>query len=510
MPSQSALRAAACVCLLWFAGSVSSPVLAECDVTLPELVSFDFNPSIVDVTAGSGGVTCDMTLTDALSGVSEATCMFRAPGFTQSQSCTAGAPSVGDRNNGTFSCTVDIPQYSESGVWRAWVEATDLAGNLIVISDFELELIYMVPVNLTVASTSDLTAPALTAFDFNPKTPDVSGGPVNVTCSMTLTDALAGVSRASCFFESPVDETGYLCVAIAPTSGDRNNGTFSCDVTIPQYAQNGTWSAIVVTWDGVENIAALDTATLQGLGFPTNLTVTSNPVDSAPPVVTNFDFNPKNVDTTSASAVVLCTVDVIDDLSGVNGVTCQFDSPSLMQQQSCLAQTPTAGTPTNGTYSCSVVIPQSSEGGIWKASLEIYDNVGNTLQADALTLAAAGFPTDLDVECGGGSSPGFSIRFSSKTTIVWDPVTDAFLYNVYRGAISGLIDLIPDGAPDGGYGTCQNANDPNPTDTTYVDIEDPLIGEGFHYLVSYRLISGEAGLGTRSDGVPRVVDIPCP
>jgi len=510
MISQSALRTAACVCLLWFVSSVSGPVLAECDVSLPQLVGFDFNPAIVNVTAGPGGVTCDMTLTDTFSGVREAVCTFRAPGFTQTLACTAGAPSTGDRNSGTFSCTIDVPQYVESGVWKAWVEATDLAGNLIVVTDFELEFFLMAPVNLNVTSTPDVTAPLLTAFDFNPKTPDVSGGPVDVNCSMTLTDVLAGVTRASCFLQNPVNGSGNGCIALAPASGDRNNGTFSCDVPIPQYAQDGSWTVNVLVWDGVENLAAYDTATLQVLGFPAELTLTSNPVDSTPPVVTDFDFNPRSVDTASAAAVVTCTVDVTDDLSGVDRVVCGFDSPSFIQSHSCLAQTPTSGTPSNGTYSCNVVIPQSSEGGIWRADLEIYDRVGNALQVDSLTLATAGFPTDLDVACDGGSSPSFSIRFPSKTTMVWDPVTDAFLYNIYRGDISGLIDTIPDGAPDGGYGSCQNTNDPDPTDTTYPDTENPLSGEGFHYLVSYRLISGEAGLGARSDGVSRVADTPCP
>jgi len=510
MSIQSAFRMAACVCLLAFAGVVSGPVLAECDTSFPQLVGFDFSPAAVDVTSGPDTVTCNMELTDSLTGVGEALCLFRAPGFTQSLACTADTPSAGDRNDGTFSCTIDVPPNVESGVWRAWIEAIDLAGNLLIVTDFELEFIYMAPVDLTVSSISDVAAPELTAFDFNPKTTDVSAGPVDVTCSMTLTDALAGVSRASCFLSGPIDETGYACITLAPSSGDRNDGTFSCDVTIPQYAQSGTWTMNVFAWDGVENLAAIDAPLLEGMGFPTELTLASAPVDSTAPVVTDFDFNPKSVDTATGSAIVSCTIDVTDDLSGVKYVVCDFNSPSFIQGQSCTAEAPASGTPSNGTYSCSVAIPHSSEGGIWKAEIEVYDSVGNALQADSATLATLGFPTDLDVACGGGPSPSFSVSFSSKTTMTWDPVQDAFLYYVYRGDVSGLIDSIPDGAPDGGYGTCQNANDPNPTDTMYIDTEDPSPGAGFHYLVSYFLISGETGLGTRTDGQPRLVQTPCP
>jgi hypothetical protein len=488
----------------------SGPTLAECDISFPQLVGFDFSPASVDVTAGPETVTCNMALTDTLTGVGEALCLFRAPGVTQTVACSTDTPSVGDRNDGTFSCTIDVPPNVESGVWRAWIEAVDLAGNVIIVTDFELEFIYMAPVDLTVASIPDVAAPELTAFDFNPKTTDVSSGPVEISCSMALTDPLAGVSRASCFLSDPIDGSGYACITLAPSSGDRNDGTFSCDVTIPQYAQDGTWTANVLAWDAVENLAAIDPPLLVGMGFPTDLTVTSAPVDSTAPIVTDFDFDPKTVDTETASAVVNCTIDVTDNLSGVQSVVCGFNSPTFLQGHSCTAEAPTSGTPTNGTFNCSVVIPHYSEGGTWKAAIEVYDGVGNALQADSATLAASGLPTDLEVDCGGGTLPGFSAGFPSKTTMTWAPVEGAFLYYVYRGEVSGLIDSVPDGMPDGGYGTCRSSSDPDVTDTTFTDAEVPLPGTGFHYLVSYFLISGETGLGTTSDGLPRVVQTPCP
>jgi len=490
----------ACALLLVALGSGAAPVLADCDVSPPQLIDFDFSPAVIDVSAGPAGVTCEMSFTDALSGVAEATCSFRAPGFLQVRSCTATAPSVGDRNNGTFSCTVDVPRYSESGTWRASVVAVDVTGNALVVSDFELEFVLFLPANLTVASTSDVTPPALTSFDFNPKTPDVSGGPLGVTCSAGVTDALAGVNRITCFFQRPSDDFGYACLAFAPSAGNRNNGTFSCDVTVQQYSEPGDWTATVLLYDEVENTAFFDGATLQGLGHPSTLAVTSTPTDGAAPVLTGFDFNPKDLDVASSSGVVMCSVDVTDNLAGVDFVTCVFESPSLLHQAECISTAPAAGSDTNGTFNCNFVMPQYSEGGAWKASVEIYDRVGNLLAEDATTLAAAGHPTDLNVDCG-GTSTTFTIRFTSKTTIIWDPVADVFLYNVYRGDLASL---------DVTYGTCQNANDPNPTDTMYDDSETPLPGEGFAYLVSYRLISGEAGLGTRSDGTPRVVSPPCP
>jgi hypothetical protein len=487
------------VLLLLSLGGVP-PILADCDVAAPQLVGFSFSPAVIDVSAGPAGVTCDITLSDALSGVAEATCSFRAPGFLQVQSCTALAPSAGDRNNGVFSCTVDVPRYAESGTWRASMMTTDSAGNTLFVSDAELEFVLFLPVNLTVASTPDVMPPALTSFDFNPKTPDVSGGPVNVTCTAGVTDALAGVNRIGCFFQRPSDEFGYICLAFAPTTGDRNNGTFSCDVTVQQYSEAADWTAILLVYDEVENAAFFDSATLQGLSYPSTLAVTSSPSDGAVPVLTNFDFNPKMLDVASSPGLVTCSVEITDNPAGVDLVSCAFESPGLLKRVECFSTTPAVGSDTNGTFNCNFTIPQYSEGGAWKASLEIWDRVGNLLEEDAVTLAASLYPTDLVVDCG-ATTTTFSIRFVSKTTIIWDPVPDAFFYNVYRGDLASL------GAS---YGTCQNANDPNPTDTMYDDPEVPAPGLGFAYLVSYRLISGEDGLGTRSDGTPRVVAVPCP
>jgi len=61
------------------------------------------------------------------------------------------------------------------------------------------------------------------------------------------------------------------------------------------------------------------------------------------------------------------------------------------------------------------------------------------------------------------------------------------------------------------YGTCQNATDPNLTDTQFIDNAVPNgTQKGFHYLVSYTSGGVEKGLGKRSDGTPRSVSVPCP
>ena len=152
---------------------------------LPQLTDFDFSPAVIDVSGGPAGVTCEMTFSDALSGVAEATCSFRAPGFMQVQTCTRHNTFLGRSQQRDL-----LLHGGRSALRRVGgrggpsVNAVDQTGNALQVLDFELEFVLFLPVKLTVASTPDLMPPALTSFDFNSKTPNVSGGPVDVTCSV--------------------------------------------------------------------------------------------------------------------------------------------------------------------------------------------------------------------------------------------------------------------------------------------------------------------------------------
>jgi hypothetical protein len=199
-------------------------------------------------------------------------------------------------------------------------------------------------------------------------------------------------------------------------------------------------------------------------------------------------------------------MNVSDATAGVSVATCSFTYndpivPTLVQTQSCTSTTPSSGTRNNGTFTCNVTIPRYSAGGMWDADVALADLAGNFVdlpQAQSLTVACAG--GDLET----------TIRFSSQTTMTWDPIAGATRYNVYRGLVSGLIDTNADHLPDGGYGTCQNSRDPNLTDQVFVETDVPTtVQKGFHFLVSYTSGGVEKGLGFNSFGQARTVT-PCP
>jgi hypothetical protein len=471
------------------------PVLAECDDAFPDLTGFNFTPNAINTTSAAQTVHCNMLVRDDLSGVASASCMFFSPSFQQTASCVATTASAGTPLNGTYSCDISFPAFSEGGIWTAQVQLVDAVGNQMMYQPQFLGFSYQV----TVTSTPDTTAPTLNNFVMNPTSVNVSTAAQNVICTMTVTDALSGVDTAVCAFEAPDSNQGRGCASIAPSSGTRQSGVFSCSFPMLRYSDAGNWQPTVLLRDRVGNF-------LPSPGVAP-LVVTASPEDILAPTLNAFSFQPTSITTGDGVSIVTCSFTVADALSGVASASCTFSytdpfNPFLSQSQECTGTKPTSGTRQNGTFQCSVVIPRFSVGGLWDVDVQLIDVVGNELD---VTPAQ-----QLDVDCSTGDVET-TIRFSNKTTITWDPVSGADRYNVYRGTLVGMIDLSPvDQLPDGGYGTCRNSTDANLTDTTFVDAGTPTLAEvGYHYLVSYTSGGIEKGLGQSSYGTARTVT-PCP
>jgi hypothetical protein len=477
----------------------AGPARAVCDTAPPELTDFDFNPSAVNVLAvESESVTCNMTVSDDFAGVVEATCTFTSPLFFQQQSCTTTNLTGGTGRDGTFECDVSIPRFAESGTWSASVTLLDAVSNTASITSFALETAGL-PASLTVNSVSDITPPNLSDFSFSPQAANVDAGPVTVSCEADLVDTDSGVDTLTCQFTSPSTLQTRSCSAEAPLSGTRNNGTFGCDVELPRYAEGGAWTARVNVLDKVGNAFAAESFLLQALGFPFELTVTSTTPDLLGPQLDDFSFTPTSVDVSTANATVRCMLEFSYTPAGIFFAGCWFQSPSQAQAAVCGVLDPVSGTPASGTYACDVPIPAYSEGGTWTATAFAQDVVGNLAAIQGADLGTLGFPSELDVFCGGDEEP--TLRWDSSTTLAWWAIADATRYNVYRAALS---------APGTDYGSCQNGRDANVTDLTFEETDALTPGQGFRFLVSATSGGVEGALGKRSDGLLRIVDEVCP
>ncbi len=117
--------------------AISIPVSAQAqsDTTPPSIHSVTVSPVEVDASTASQSVTVTAVITDDLSGVSvNSSADIYSPSGNQ---WTYGFFNLvsGD----TYSATIVIPQFAESGVWRDWeFYLEDNVSNLTIVDEYEL------------------------------------------------------------------------------------------------------------------------------------------------------------------------------------------------------------------------------------------------------------------------------------------------------------------------------------------------------------------------------------
>jgi len=133
-------------------------------------------------------------------------------------------------------------------------------------------------------------------------------------------------------------------------------------------------------------------------------------------------------------------------------------------------------------------------GALTSASFKIsLDSIGEEVMAASLTSAS--------FHMGGGFGtvyppPGevTGLRFTDKTTLVWDPEKSVGIYNLYRDLISNLAGL--------GFGNCQQQDLAAATAT---DADAVPLNDGFSYLATAENRLDEEGTkGFQSNGTQRL------
>jgi hypothetical protein len=116
--------------------------------------------------------------------------------------------------------------------------------------------------------------------------------------------------------------------------------------------------------------------------------------DAAPPLLNAFGFSPLSIDSTLAERSVTCDMTLLDDWSGVEEATCEFESASLGQTRSCSTRQAASGHARDGIFSCPVKFPRFVDTGSWVARIKVVDVAGN---ARTILPASQGLPSQLVV-----------------------------------------------------------------------------------------------------------------
>jgi hypothetical protein len=250
------------------------------DTTPPTLTSFTLSPATIDTTAASTTLTVGFNLTDDISGATFFQIVLTSPSGNATQMASktfTPATSVSD------SLTVTFPRFSEAGTWTvSSIFVGDAANNTAVLATGDLT--GKGPTTLTVTSTTDSTAPTLTAFSYTPTTINVTGAPAIVTFTFQETDDLSGATDFQATFISP---SGILVTGSSKFAAS-TSASGTAVATFPKGSEDGTWTiASVFVGDSAGNTHIYSASDLVGLGFtPTQLTVVNATGDTTPPVVT--------------------------------------------------------------------------------------------------------------------------------------------------------------------------------------------------------------------------------
>ena len=381
---------------------------AQSDTTPPQLVSFSFTPTSVDVSGGAQDVTITVQVTDDLSGFGSGSLEFLSPTGQHALSVGFGSYNTfvsGNALNGIYQAVMTVPQFSEAGTWNlVQFYLQDVVNNYSqasLPSDFTARGL---PTQLQVASVPDTTPPQLVSFSFAPTSVDVSGGAQDVTITVQVTDDLSGFGSGSLEFLSPTGQHA-LSVGFGSyntfVSGNALNGIYQAMMTVPQFSEAGTWNLVqFYLQDVVNNYSQASLPSdFTARGLPTQLQVASVP-DTTPPQLVSFSFAPTSVDVSGGAQDVTITVQVTDDLSGFGSGSLEFLSPTGQHALSVgfgSYNTFVSGNALNGIYQAMMTVPQFSEAGTWNlVQFYLQDVVNNYSQASLPSdFTARGFPTQL-------------------------------------------------------------------------------------------------------------------
>lgn len=135
--------------------------------------------------------------------------------------------------------------------------------------------------------------------------------------------------------------------------------------------------------------------------------------DTAPPVLTSFNFPPNPIDTRSTAATLTVVSTVTDNESGMNGSVCiEFISPAHNQFRNGCGTVCTTGS-LSCTSTAQIAFPQYGEAGMWTVyRVWTSDTVGNFMEYNADSLKDAGLPWSVEVLSNPDATPPVLTQFT--------------------------------------------------------------------------------------------------
>lgn len=191
-----------------------------------------------------------------------------------------------------------------------------------------------------------------------------------------------------------------ICHIHSPGRPTPWGAVYRCALRFPEGSPVGVWrvDSLSVTIRNETTYSGSQLMTnfrLNAAGAPSQVFVEAKPEDVTPPTLLDFDFSPDSVE----AGVDLLQLDVraSDAGAGFTRAGIAFSSGGV-RQMSCVTTRLAGGTPADGVYQCSVIIPRYLDGGEWVVDMVwVEDAKANRDTVPTAELQAAGHPTRLIV-----------------------------------------------------------------------------------------------------------------
>ena len=227
----------------------------------------------------------------------------------------------------------------------------------------------------------DDAAPYIQSAEFEDESVDTSSVEKAVRVSLHVTDQLMGVKQIICSLRLEGARSSISVVQAKLQSGTITDGIWKCDMTLPYGSSTGRYGLVLTTFDKSNNVGIADQTT-DGIwhsdlpeiiaASPEHWISQTGAGDSQSPRFTNVQLDKTTINTSAAARTVRVTMQVTDDMTGVDRIQCQLQHGSAMILTDFRA-TKSSGSITNGTWYCDVVVPQGSGDGAWYLRLSAVD-----------------------------------------------------------------------------------------------------------------------------------------
>ena len=245
------------------------------DTTPPFAKAITLTPEALNTSSGAQNVVVAVDASDDLSGVASLSATLSSGSQHHEAAATL---TTGNSLEGTWTATIQIPQWSHQGVWQLSIHTADQVGNEAQLTPTELGEKHL-PSSIEQTGEEDSTPPVIEGCSVSPNTVETSSHPALVKVRLNASDLQSGMALAEARF---VSHGGQELAAVGTlVAGTGLNGEWQIPFEFPQYSEHGAWRLQLEVWDAFGNKRTYTSGELIEQNLCRGLGVGQRPVVSA-------------------------------------------------------------------------------------------------------------------------------------------------------------------------------------------------------------------------------------